>query len=92
MSVSQNLVVSTQSKVKRTISHSLVCHYLPVLIEPVVSLGLGVERVAEVGWARAGNPVHGAIVHQEVVRQLLVPALVVLLHDAKVANWGAYPE
>ena len=66
--------------------------HLPVLIEPVVSLGLGIERVAEVGWARAGDPVHGTIVYEEVVRQLLVPALVVLLHNAKVANWGAYPE
>ena len=64
--------------------------YVPVLIEPVVSLGLGIERVSEVGWARAGHPVHGTIVQQEVVDQLFVPALIVLLHNAKVANGSAY--
>ena len=75
---------------KRLDSEPIRLDYLPVLIEPVVSLGLSVKRVAEVGWSRASNPVHGAIGHQEVVRQLLVSALVVLLHDAKVANRGAY--
>mmetsp|Transcript_6747 Transcript_6747/g.9225 ORF Transcript_6747/g.9225 Transcript_6747/m.9225 type:complete len:211 (+) Transcript_6747:163-795(+) len=38
-----------------------------VLVEPVVGLGLGVERVAEVAGAGGGNPVHGAVRQQEVV-------------------------
>ena len=59
---------------------------LPVLVEPVVSLGLGVERVAEVGGAGRGDPVHWAVIQLEVVNQLLVPSLVVLLHDAEVTN------
>ena len=66
-----------------------VIEYLPVLIEPVIGLGLGVKGVTEVGWTGAGNPVHGATVHLEVVGQLLVSTLVVLLHDAKVTNWSA---
>ena len=61
---------------------------LPVLVEPVISLGLGVERVTEVRGARRSDPVHGAVRSQDVIRQLLVPALVVLLHDAKVSHWG----
>jgi len=60
---------------------------LPVLVEPVVGLGLGVERVAEVGGAGGGHPVHGAVVKLEVVDELLVTALVVLLHDAEVSGW-----
>ena len=58
--------------------------YLPVLVEPVVGLGLGVEGIAEVARARRRDPVHGAVVQQEVVDQLLVAALVVLLHDSEV--------
>ena len=34
---------------------------VPVLIEPVVSLGLGIERVAEVAWAGGSDPVVGTI-------------------------------
>ena len=61
-----------------------VWSYLPVLVEPVVSLGLGVERVAEVAGARGSHPVVGAVRQQEVVDKLLVATLVVLLHDAEV--------
>ena len=63
---------------------------VPVLIEPVVSLGLGIERVAEVGWAGGSDPVVGTICHQEVVDKLLVSPLVVLLHNAEVSDRGAY--
>ena len=58
--------------------------HLPVLIEPVVSLGLGIERITKVARARRCNPVHGAVRQEEVVRELLVAALVVLLHDAEI--------
>ena len=61
---------------------------LPVLVEPVVGLGLGVKRVAEVGGAGGGDPVHWAVVELEVVDKLLVATLVVLLHDAEVSGGG----
>ena len=61
---------------------------LPVLIEPVVGLGLGVEGITEVGRAGGGDPVHWAIVELEVVDQLLVSPLVVLLHDTEVSHGG----
>ena len=72
--------------------HCLRSHlnYLPVLIEPVVSLGLGVKRVAEVAGAGGGDPVHGAVVELEIVDELLVAALVVLLHDAEVSHRCGY--
>lgn len=63
-----------------------VCGNVPVLVEPVVGLGLGIKRVAEVGGAGRGDPVHGAVSQLEVVDQLLVSALIVLLHDSEVAN------
>ena len=66
--------------------------YLPVLIEPVIGLGLGVKRVTEVGWARRSDPVQGAVVEQEVVNKLLVSSLVVLLHDTEVSHGGSYIE
>ena len=59
---------------------------LPVLIEPVVGLSLGIERVSEVGGTGRGHPVHWAVIELEVVDQLLVPSLVVLLHNAEVTN------
>merc|ERR1740139_1566300 len=59
-----------------------------VFIEPVVSLGLGVKRVAKVGWTRARHPVQWTVVELEVVDQLLVSPLVVLLHDSEVTYWG----
>ena len=59
--------------------------YLPVLIEPVIGLGLGIKRVAEVRGTRGSDPVLGRIVQQEVVDKLLVSTLVVLLHNAEVS-------
>jgi hypothetical protein len=57
-----------------------------VLVEPVVELGLGVERIAEVGGTGRGHPEHVAVRAEQVVGKLLVLALVVLLHDAEVAT------
>ena len=65
---------------------------LPVLIEPVVNLGLDIKRIAEVGGTGRGNPVHGAVSGQKVVSQLLVLSLVVLLHDAEVTDGLAYSK
>ena len=62
----------------------LVGVYLPVLVEPVIGLCLGVKRVAEVAGAGRSHPVVGAVRQQEVVDKLLVATLVVLLHDAEV--------
>lgn len=54
---------------------------LPVLIEPVVSLGLDLKWIAEVAWTRRSDPVHWAISASDVVDELDVLSLVVLLHD-----------
>ena len=56
-----------------------------ILIEPIVGFGLLIERIAEVGRARGGYPVHRPVGQSKIVNQLLVPALIVLLHDAEVA-------
>ena len=58
---------------------------LPVLVEPVVNLGLGIKWVAKVGWARRSHPVHWSVGSEEVVSELLVLALIILLEDSKVA-------
>jgi hypothetical protein len=59
---------------------------LPVFVEPVVGLSLDVERIAEVGRARRGNPELLGLVDQQIVDELLVLALVVFLHDTEAAN------
>ena len=59
---------------------------LPVLVEPVVGLGLDIERIAEVGGTRRGDPELLSLVDQQVVSELLVLALVVFLHDTEAAN------
>ena len=64
--------------------------HLPVLVEPVVDLGLGIKWVSEVRGARRRDPVHGAISSQQVVSELLVAAFVVLLEEAKVTRSLAY--
>lgn len=59
---------------------------LPVLIEPVIDLGLHIKGIAEVGGAGRGNPVHRSVGSEEVVSQLLVLSFVVLLHDTEVTD------
>mmetsp|Transcript_24605 Transcript_24605/g.38213 ORF Transcript_24605/g.38213 Transcript_24605/m.38213 type:complete len:206 (-) Transcript_24605:145-762(-) len=59
-----------------------------VLIEPVVDLGLGVERISEVGGSGGGNPVHGSVRGQEVISQFLILPLVILLDDTEVPHRG----
>ena len=44
------------------------------------------EGVAKVRGTRGGDPEHGAVGREHVVGQLLVLALIVLLHDAEVAR------
>ena len=63
---------------------------LPVLIEPVVYLGLGVEGVSEVGWSGGSNPEFVLISDEHVVSQLLVLSLVVVLDNTEVSESGAY--
>lgn len=63
---------------------------LPVLIEPVVDLGLGVERISEVGGSRRGNPEFVLIIAKQVVDELLVLSLVVFLDDTEVAESTTY--
>ena len=61
-----------------------------VLVVPVISLSLGVERVSEVGWSRGGNPVSWSLGTQEVVNKLLVLSFVVLLNNTEASGLGAY--
>jgi hypothetical protein len=74
---------------------SLLCsrtkeHFLPVLIEPVVDLGLGVNGVAKVGGSGGSNPELLLISAEHVVNQLLILSLVIFLNDAEVSECGAY--
>jgi hypothetical protein len=62
---------------------------LPVLIEPVVNLGLGVNGVSEVGGSGRGNPELLLVCAEHVVDQLFVLSLVVVLDDTKVSDRGA---
>ena len=59
-----------------------------VLIEPVVSLSLGVERIAEVRRTRRSDPVSGPIRTENVVSELLRFTVAVLLKDAEVSLSG----
>ena len=59
---------------------------LPVFVEPVVDLGFGIERVAEVAGTRRGDPVHRPVCGEQVVGQLFVLSIVIFLHDAKAAS------
>ena len=63
---------------------------LPVFVEPVVNLGLGIKRVAEVGGSGGGNPEFVFIIAEHVVNQLLVLSLVVVLDDTEVSDNLAY--
>mmetsp|Transcript_6205 Transcript_6205/g.4387 ORF Transcript_6205/g.4387 Transcript_6205/m.4387 type:complete len:241 (+) Transcript_6205:169-891(+) len=56
-----------------------------VLIEPVVSLGLGVNGITEVARSARGNPVVRSIGHQKVISQLLVLSVVIVLQDSEVS-------
>jgi len=57
-----------------------------VLVEPVVGLGLNIERVTEVGWAGRGHPESVPVLQSEAVDELLVLSLIVILHDSKVPH------
>jgi len=65
---------------------------LPVFVEPVVDLGFGIERVAEVAGTRRGDPVHRPVGGEQVVGQLLVLPVVVLLHNAEVSGSLGYKK
>ena len=60
-----------------------------VLVEPVISLGLGVKGVSEVGWSGGGNPVSWSLGTEEVVNKLLVLSIVVFLNDSETSRLGA---
>lgn len=59
-----------------------------VLIEPVVSLGLGIKWIAEVGGSRAGDPIRRPVSAKLGVDQLLRLPLVVLLQNTEVPSLG----
>ena len=62
---------------------------LPVLVEPVVGLGLNIKRIAEVGWTGRGDPEHLAIGLEQVICKFLVLSVVVVLHNAE-GTLGGY--
>lgn len=66
----------------------MLWQHLPVLIEPVVGLGLNIKRIAEVGWTGGGDPEHLAIGLEQVIGKLLVLSVVVVLHNAEVTLSG----
>lgn len=57
-----------------------------VLIEPVVSLGLGIEWITEVGRSRAGDPVGWPVGAKLSINELLRLSLVVLLQNTEVSS------
>ena len=59
-----------------------------VLIEPVVSLGLGIKWITEVGGSRAGDPIRWPVSAKLGVNELLRLPLVVLLQDTEVPGLG----
>lgn len=59
---------------------------LPVLVKPVISLGLHIEWVSEVRWTGGSNPESVSVLEGESVDQLLVLSLVVVLHDSEVSH------
>ena len=63
--------------------------HLPVLIEPIVNLSLGVKGVAEVGRSGGSNPEFLLVSAKQVVCQLLILSLVIFLNDAEVSEGGA---
>lgn len=60
-----------------------------VLIEPVISLGLGVKGVSEVGWSGGSDPVSWSLRTEEVVNKLLVLSIVVFLNDSETSRLSA---
>ena len=60
-----------------------------VLIEPVISLGLGVEGISKVGWSGGGDPVSWSLGTEEVVNKLLVLSIVVFLNDSETSGLSA---
>ena len=60
-----------------------------VLIEPVISLGLGVKWVTEVGWSGGSDPVSWSLGTEKVVNKLLVLSIVVFLNDSETSRLGA---
>ena len=59
---------------------------LPVLIEPVVDLGLGVNRVSEVGRSGGCYPELRFLSAEHVIDQLLVLPVIVLLENSEVSH------
>ena len=60
-----------------------------VLVEPVISLGLGVKWVSKVGWSGGGDPVSWSLGTEKVVNKLLVLSLIVLLDNTEASRLSA---
>lgn len=68
------------------VSVGLVPH--SVFVEPVVDLGFGVERIAEVGWSGWGNPVGWSFGTEEIIDKLFIFSFVILLNNSEVSDSG----
>ena len=60
-----------------------------ILVEPVISLGLGVKWVSKVGWSGGGDPVSWSLGTEKVVNKLLVLSLIVLLDNTEASRLSA---
>lgn len=60
-----------------------------VFVEPVIGLGLGIERVSEVGGSGGGNPVGWPLSAQKVVDKFLILSIVVLLDNTETSRLSA---
>ena len=67
-------------------------YYLPVLIEPVINLGLDIERISKVRWSGRSNPMHISISGQKIVCQFFVSSLGVLFTNSKVTSCLTYSK
>jgi len=61
----------------------------PVFVEPVVDLGLGVERIAEVGGSRWSDPVGWSFGTEDVIDKFFILSLVIFLNNSEVSDRGA---
>lgn len=63
-----------------------------VFVEPVVNLGLGVNRIAEVRWSGWGHPVGWSFGTEDVIYQFFILSFVIFLNDSEVSDWRGYTK
>jgi len=81
-----NFIIAVLLVVKSNQKNGIKEGNLPVLVKPVINLSLSIKRISEIARSGGSNPEHGPVCAQDIVRELLVPALIVLLENAKVTS------